>query len=132
VATVAGGDQFDVTGFASDGVWYRVRGNFGVGWINSEFIIFRGDGRYIPVIRGIIGFLSTPKAMISNAVTLYAAPNSTMGVIGTLSGPLEVNAVARTQALDWVQLDTSIGYGWVMANAVTISGDPGLIPIVGN
>jgi uncharacterized protein YgiM (DUF1202 family) len=132
VGTVAGGTELDVTGFAPDGVWYRVRGDFGEGWLNIEFAVFRGDGRYIPVIRGITGFLATPKAMITNAVTLYAAPNSTMGVIGTVSGPLEVNAVARTDAFDWVQLETSIGFGWVMTNAVTISGDAALIPVVGN
>ena len=132
VATVGFGEEYDVTGFAPDGVWYRIRGHFGEGWINSEFVAFRGDGTYIPVIRGVTGVLVRPMAVITNAVTLYAAPNIGMGVIGTLSGPLEVEVVARTEAFDWVQLETSLGFGWVPVNQVQLSGDSSLVPIVGN
>src|SRR5690606_19013204 len=68
VGTVAGGTVLDITGFAPDGVWYRVIGNFGTGWINSEFAIFRGDGRAIPVVTEIVsGELSRPVATVTNA-----------------------------------------------------------------
>ncbi|HRF95324.1 MAG TPA: SH3 domain-containing protein, partial [Aggregatilineales bacterium] len=50
VAVVAGGTELDVIGFAPDSTWYQVRGNFGTGWVNSEFTIFRGNGRGIPII----------------------------------------------------------------------------------
>ena len=132
IATVPGGTEFPVTGFAPDGVWYRVLGTFGEGWVNSEWGAFRGDGRYIPIIRGVTGILVRPAAMVTNAVTLYAAPNTTLGVVGAISGPIELDIVARTQAFDWVQLETTLGYGWVPANQVTITGDTSLIPIVGN
>jgi uncharacterized protein YraI len=130
--TVPGGTEWPVTGFAPDGVWAQVLGPWGLGWVNLEYTAFRGDGRYVPIIRGVTGILVRPEAMVTNAVTLYAAPNTTLGVVGTISGPIELAIVARTEAFDWVQLETTIGYGWVPANQVTISGDTSLIPTVGN
>lgn len=50
VATVPGGSELAVVGRASDGVWYYVEGTFGRGWINSEFVLFRGDYGTVPVV----------------------------------------------------------------------------------
>jgi uncharacterized protein YraI len=131
VATVPGGTTLDITGFAPDGVWYRVRGTFGTGWLNSEFIIFRGNGSAIPVIEDVAGSLVRPLASITNAVTLYAAPNSNAGILSTLSGPIELDIVARTSAADWVQLNAAAGFGWVRTAEITISGDIAVIPVAG-
>jgi len=132
VAVVAGGTELDVIGFAPDSVWYQVRGNFGVGWVNSEFTIFRGNGRGIPIVTDFSNAsLARPSATITNAVTLYAAPNPTLGTVGALSGPLDVFIVARTAASDWIQVETAIGFGWVQSALVSISGDLSLVPVVG-
>ncbi|MEO1287948.1 MAG: SH3 domain-containing protein [Chloroflexota bacterium] len=50
IATVAGGTELAVIGRATDGVWYFVEGTFGQGWVNSEFVLFRGDFGTVPVI----------------------------------------------------------------------------------
>jgi hypothetical protein len=50
VATAPGGAELAVVGRASDGVWYYVEGAFGRGWINSEFVLFRGDYGTVPVV----------------------------------------------------------------------------------
>ncbi len=50
VTTVAGGTTLDVVGRAPDGVWYLVEGLFGRGWLNSEFVIFRGNYASVPVV----------------------------------------------------------------------------------
>ncbi|MDQ7034364.1 MAG: SH3 domain-containing protein [Anaerolineae bacterium] len=50
VATVAGGTELAVVGRAPDGVWYLVEGTFGRGWLNNEFVLFRGDFGTLPVI----------------------------------------------------------------------------------
>jgi uncharacterized protein YraI len=50
VATVAGGTELAVVGRASDGVWLLVSGSFGQGWVNSQFVLFRGDFSTVPVI----------------------------------------------------------------------------------
>lgn len=130
VATVPGGTKLSVLGLAPDGVWYYVAGTFGQGWLNSEFVLFRGDGRFLPIIRGASGDVARPTVGIGRTVTLYAAPNLTLGVVGTLNaGTYDV--VARTGDFLWVQLNTPLGFGWVQRDFVTINGEPALIPIVG-
>lgn len=131
VSTVPGGTELSVVGFAPDGVWYLVQGSFGQGWVNSEFTLFRGDGSTVPIIENFVGAsISNPTAVVGNAVTLYAAPNETLGVIGALSGPSEFDIVARTEDFAWVQVQTSLGFGWVVADLVTLTGDLSLIPVV--
>lgn len=133
LAVVPGGTELPVLGLASDGVWFLIAGPFGQGWVNNEFVLFRGAIQNVPIIplSSVSGVLATPTAVVSGAVTLYAAPGTNFGAIGTLSGPIEVQVVARTADFAWVQLNTSLGFGWVPASQVSIRGDATLIPIVG-
>jgi uncharacterized protein YraI len=133
LAVVPGGTELPVLGLASDGVWFLVAGPFGQGWVYSEFALFRGAIQNVPIIplSNVSGVLASPTAVVSAAVTLYAAPGTNFGAIGTLSGPIEVPVVARTADFAWVQLNTSLGFGWVPASQVAIRGDATLIPIVG-
>lgn len=133
VAVVPGGTELPVLGLASDGVWFLVAGPFGQGWVNNEFVLFRGAIQNVPIIplSNVTGVLASPTALVAGAVTLYAAPGTNFGAIGTLSGPIEVPVVARTADFTWVQLNTSLGFGWVLASQVAIRGDATLIPIVG-
>jgi len=130
VATVPGGTKLSVLGLAPDGVWYYVTGTFGQGWLNSEFVLFRGDGRFLPIIRGATGDVAKPTASVNVAITLYAAPNLTLGMVGTLN-PGAYDVVARTSDFLWVQLNTPLGFGWVQRDFVTIGGDTSAIPVVG-
>lgn len=131
VATVPGGTELPVLGIAKDGVWFLVQGSFGQGWVNSEFTVFRGVISAVPIIHQATGVLSNPTAVISGSVTLYAAPGANFGSIGVLTGPIEVPVVARTADSTWVQLSTSVGFGWVVASQVLLRGDTSLIPVVG-
>ena len=131
VSTLPGGTELAVVGFAPDDVWYLVEGAFGRGWLNSEFVLFRGDGSRVPIVRDAVGVMARPMAQIGDAVVLYAAPNPALGQIGALSGPLEVPIVGRTTILDWVQVNTSLGFGWLRADQITITGDTSMVPIVG-
>jgi uncharacterized protein YraI len=130
VSTVPGGSELPVFGLTRDGWWYLVQGTFGQGWVNKDFVLFRGDIDVVPIITNATGFLATPMAVVNGALTLYAAPNPTFGVVGAISGPAQVPVVARTADGAWVQLNTSVGFGWVPANQVTLTGDTGLIPVV--
>jgi uncharacterized protein YraI len=133
VATLAGGAELAVLGIAPDRVWYLVQGSFGQGWLNSDYVLFRGDGSRLPIIRGAVGVVETPQGSINRAsVTLYAAPNLTLGAIGTLNGGSVHDVVARTADGLWVQLNTPLGFGWVQAEFVTIGGNTGLIPVIGS
>lgn len=48
--TLPGGFELPVLGIASDGVWFLVEGIIGQGWVNSEFVVFRGSISSVPVI----------------------------------------------------------------------------------
>lgn len=132
VVVVPGGTELPVVGIAPDRVWLLVEGTFGTGWVNSEFVLFRGDGRFLPIVRNAVGQVATPKVSVTQNVILYAAPNLTLGSIGVLNAPVEVDVVARTADGNWVQLNTSLGFGWVQTAFVTVQGDLSSIPVVGN
>jgi uncharacterized protein YgiM (DUF1202 family) len=131
VATLSGGTELPVLGKAKDGVWFLVQGPFGQGWLNNEFVVFRGSIDAVPVIHSAVGTLSNPVAIVSSSVTIYAAPGTNFGAIGTLIGPVEVPIVARTADSTWVQLNSPLGFGWVLASQVLLQGDLSMIPIVG-
>lgn len=50
IAVVPGGTQLSVLAMASDDVWCLVAGPFGQGWINQEYVIFRGNFQNLPII----------------------------------------------------------------------------------
>ncbi len=50
LATYPGGSELAVLGIAKDGIWFLVGGPFGQGWINSEFTVFRGSIKSVPII----------------------------------------------------------------------------------
>lgn len=135
VATLPGGAELPVLGIAKDRVWFLVQGVFGRGWVNSEFTLFRGSIDVVPTIHdisGAIAVITAPTATVAaSAVTLYAAPGTNFGAIGSLAGPIEVTVVARTADSQWLQLNTSLGFAWVLASQVIVRGDLSLVPIVG-
>jgi len=131
VATLPGGSEVPVIGMTKDGEWYWVQGAFGRGWLDRDFVLFRGTIENVAIIHNAAGTLATPMAIVSGPVTLYAAPNVSLGVVGAISGPVELPVAARTSDTSWVQLSTSIGFGWVQASQVVLQGDLSLIPIVG-
>lgn len=51
ITTVPGGTVFYPVGVTKDASWYLVRGDFGQGWISSEFVLFRGVFSSVPVIQ---------------------------------------------------------------------------------
>ncbi len=131
VIALPGGTELSVLGYAPDGVWYLVQGPFGQGWLNIEYVLFRGDGSRLPIIRNVVGEVATPTGTINRpTVTLYAAPNLTLGVVGALTQGSEVDIVARSADFLWVQVKTESGFGWIQADFITITGDTGLIPVV--
>ncbi len=133
VTTVAGGAEFSVIGRTPDGVWLLVQGPFGQGWVNQEFVVFRGVYDNVAVIpyASAAGLLATPTVVISAPTVLYVAPGTNFGAAGTLNGPAEVPIVARTADNTWVQVNTSLGFGWVLASQVLLRGDISMIPVVG-
>jgi uncharacterized protein YraI len=133
VITLPGGTTLRVIGIASDGVWFLVSGGFGQGWVNAEFVLFRGSIDIVPVIDLTTfnaGTLAQPVIVVASSVVLYAAPGVNFGTIGTLVGPIEVPIVARTADNTWLQVSTTLGFGWVLSTQVSVRGDLTLVPVV--
>jgi len=135
VATVPGGTELRVLGIASDRVWFLVEGTFGRGWLNQEFTIFRGVIGNVPEIpldsvTATVGTLAAPTAIISGPTVLYLAPGTNFGPVGTLPGPAQLTIVARTADGTWVQVNSTLGFGWLLTSQVLLQGDISLIPIV--
>ncbi len=135
VATLSGGDEAQALGISRDGFWFLVRGAFGTGWVDTDFVLFRGAIDNIPVIDPGAALeqatIETPVAIFSTSLTLYAAPGVNFGAVGFVNGPGELPVVARTADGLWVQVSSPNGFGWVLANQVVVRGDPNLIPVVG-
>jgi uncharacterized protein YraI len=135
IATVSGGTELNVLGITEDAFWYLVRGSFGQGWVDSDFVLFRGSISNVPVISSSaavsVAVTNVPVAIFSSALTLYAAPGVNFGSIGVVNGPSELPIVARTADGTWVQLNTTAGFGWVLSSQVVLRGDLSLIPVVG-
>lgn len=133
VATVPGGSELPVIGVAEDRVWFLVDSPLGQGWVNNEFTVFRGSIDVVPIIHeaAIQGVGTTPVARIAGSVTLYAAPGVNFGAIGTLNGPIDAPIVAITRDSLWVQLNTSLGFGWALASQVVLQGNISAVPVVG-
>lgn len=53
ITNVPGGTVFYPLGINEDFTWYLVSGDFGMGWISSEFVLFRGDFRNVPILRDL-------------------------------------------------------------------------------
>lgn len=132
VTTLGGGAELPIIGVAPDDVWYLVSGSFGQAWLNSEFVLFRGQGNIPTITDFSSAMIARPMVTITNVVDLYAAPNATLGIIGSVSGPVEYDIVARTSDGAWVQISSDIGFGWVMASEVEIEGDLSRIPVIQN
>jgi uncharacterized protein YraI len=111
-------------------VWYLVEGSFGRGWLNIEFALFRGDGRNLPIVRDTVGTVAAPTGTYSATVTLYAAPNLTLGVVGTIQGPGSVDVIGRTADGNWLQVSSPIGNGWVQRLLITVVGDMSRVPVI--
>jgi uncharacterized protein YraI len=137
VATLSGGTELEAAGIFEDGFWFLVRGSFGTGWVDTDFVLFRGSIDNVPIITaaGAASLVEieveVPVAIFSTSLTLYAAPGTNFGAVGFVNGPGELPVVARTSDGRWVQVSTPAGFGWVLADQVVVRGDPNLIPVVG-
>ncbi len=132
VETASGGTELDITGSTPDGAWFRVTGPFGAGWVNAEFVIFRGDFDGVSIIRyaDAIGSTSMPQAVVSAPINVYLGPGVETGLLGTAPAGLNLPVIGRSADGSWLQVQTQSGAGWVLASTVTFRGDASLVPIV--
>jgi len=78
----------------------------------------------VPGLRGA-GAEAPGLAVVRYDTPLLIAPESESGAIATLSAGDEVVLTGAT-AIDYVKVDANAGTGWVAADALSVSGRPGI------
>lgn len=133
VQTVSGGTELDVSASTPDGVWLLVQGGFGSGWVNSEFVIFRGNYDTLNYIRydEAAGQSTQPEVVVSAPINVYQGVGVDSGLLGTAPGGMNLKVIGRTLDGNWLQVETSQGNGWVLASTVTLRGNVAQVPVVG-
>ncbi|MBN1965185.1 MAG: SH3 domain-containing protein [Anaerolineae bacterium] len=133
VATVSGGTRLDIIGSTPDTLWFQVVGDFGTGWVDSEFVIFRGEFGLVRIIRyqDVAGTVQTAEAIVSAPINVYRGAGVATGLLGTASAGLILPITGRTADGAWLRVQTDIGPGWVLYSTVTVRGNLALVPVVG-
>jgi N-acetylmuramoyl-L-alanine amidase len=95
LAKVAGGTELEVVGRAGDGVWFLIKGYFGLGWVNAQYVIFRGDARTVPIIEdaykggGII--INTTSTVTGTTQTVVATPQPVVQPVAVQGNRVIIN-----------------------------------------
>ena len=133
VQTVSGGTELDVTAATPDTIWLLVQGAFGSGWVNAEFVIFRGNYDALNYIRYADAVASTtqPEVVVSAPINVYQGIGVDSGLLGTAPGGMTLRVIGRTLDGNWMQVETSQGNGWVLASTVVFRGNIAQVPVVG-
>ncbi|MYE27248.1 MAG: SH3 domain-containing protein [Chloroflexi bacterium] len=50
ITDVPGGTTLEILGMSSGRNWYKVQGSFGQGWLNNNYVVFRGDFSQVRVV----------------------------------------------------------------------------------
>jgi uncharacterized protein YraI len=50
LAVATGGDTFTPLGITNDGSWFLIEGPFGRGWVDQDYVLFRGEINNVPIV----------------------------------------------------------------------------------
>lgn len=129
IAVLSGGTEVRTTGRSPDYGWWRIEGDFGVGWVNMKYVIFRGQHWTVPFVTEPAGEIALPYAIVAIDRPVYTTWEG-IEVAGTLPGGTQYTVLARSDD-NWtmLQLDTPLGHVWLNAGAVVFRGNPDLVPV---
>jgi hypothetical protein len=123
IGIVDGGTTLVVLGrnrFADDteSWWYVQVGNL-VGWVNGEYLVFRGDLTWVPEVP-VQGELIQPRFfLIRETAPLYVSPNFEANGICQLQGNTEYLVVGRDTNIVWYEIEADCNgttvTGWIPA-----------------
>ena len=131
ITSVRGGTEFPVTGQSSaNGGWFQIAGSFGSGWVNNDFVLFRGSIENVPTIENATGVIAQPIAIVSVEIPLYYRPSVAFGTIGTVV-PGEYVIIGRNEDFSYIEIRSVTGtLGWLITDQVIVRGNSALIPVI--
>ncbi|NDJ78356.1 MAG: SH3 domain-containing protein [Chloroflexi bacterium] len=131
LGSVRGGIELPVTGRNYDTSWWRVVSPYGIGWISSELVVFRGILDAVPVVTQPVGTLELPQVIVDRFdANVYRNPNRDSFVLGIAPTGSLFFVSGLTVDGDWWQIDTPVGLGYISVDEAVLRGDLDLIPVV--
>ncbi|NDJ86469.1 MAG: SH3 domain-containing protein [Chloroflexi bacterium] len=130
IAQLSGGTAVRATGVSPDRVWWRVEDeSFGVGWVRTRYILFRGDVNTIPVVTEPVGELEAQTVVTRRPAPVYSWSDR-LQVVGEL--PMDTEYVVLGRDRDWTMymIDTSYGQVWIAREDIYFRGFWETVPLV--
>ncbi len=135
IGIVDGGTNLAVLGRNEDLTWWYVQVGGLRGWVNSEFLVLRGDLSGIPEIP-VLGELRQPSLYVGfSGNFVYGDPLIGSAPLCTIPGNLEFPILGRTRSTTWylieVTCDGVLTTAWIPVELGIVRNPAGLvIPIV--
>jgi uncharacterized protein YgiM (DUF1202 family) len=119
VGIVDGGTELVVLGRNKDRSWWYVQVGGMRGWVNSEFLVLRGDLTGVPEVP-VEGVIAQPRMYIGFTGTpVLALPQPGSPVLCGIEGNKEYAIVGRTTRSTWFEIEITCDgvedTGWVLA-----------------
>lgn len=131
VGSLRGGDTLPIIGKSGDGVWLLLRAGFGVGWVNSIYVLTRDYFGNVPVVSAAeTGAVIAVTATARTSVNVRTGPNIAFDSLGSVTTGTEVIILGQSRDGAWWYVDTPIGKGWVNKSLIRIVGPLGSVPVV--
>ncbi len=132
--TLGGGMMLPVVGRTADSSWWEVESRFGIGWVNGEHVLTRGNFSRVPVVTEF-GIIGRPNVLVfGEPIPVYALPNAASRVLGLAPSEAQYPAYgqtyhATTETWYWL-IGTEGGSAWVRQSDVAVVGDASTLPII--
>lgn len=130
LTAVPGGTELAVVAKDVGRVWYQVKTSAGIGWVNTNYTVGRGDFSAIPTLGAPEQVAQptipagVPHLVVNTAyLNVRSGPSARHDIITTVPGGAKLAAVGIAPDLVWYEVATAFGNGWVNSRYTVGRGD---------
>ena len=126
LSSVPGGTELPVTGIHPAGLWFRVDGPTGSGWVNSRFTVARGDFSRVPQAGGAPAVVPSrsPHLVVNTGwLNVRSGPSAGYGIVTRVRGGTQLPVISIASDNLWYQVESPAGTGWVNSFYTVTRGD---------
>lgn len=132
-----GGTKVAVVAKDVGGVWYQVTTSAGMGWVNSNYTVGRGDFSGVPTLGAPAPVqqpstsvqqpaipAGTPHLVVNTSyLNVRTGPSARDDILTTVPGGAKLAAVGIAPDRKWYEVATAMGNGWVNTRYTIGRGD---------